>query len=279
MIALNDATPWPPLVPMSAPGHMLASSITAPGRFEHPLDAVVISDVHLGAGNCQPVALRRLLESILEGRIRTHRLIFNGDLFDSMDFRRLKKHHWKVLSMIRHLSDKIEVVWIAGNHDGPAEIVSNLLGVQFVSRYVLTSGSHRILALHGHQFDRFVEDHPVLTRVADWIYAALQALDKTHSVARLAKRRSKIFLRCEGKVRDGAMAQARHCKCDTVLCGHTHHPVSDEGGKVRYYNSGCWTERPTHYLTVCDGEVNLCSSGADLEGQPQVELQAEEVAC
>jgi UDP-2,3-diacylglucosamine pyrophosphatase LpxH len=244
---------------------MLTPDLPDQGRFDDPLDAVVVSDVHLGAGNCQPIALRRLLERILEGQIRTRRLIFNGDLFDSIDFRRLKKHHWKVLSMIRHLSDKIEVVWIVGNHDGPAEIVSNLLGVRFVSRYVLTSGSCRILALHGHQFDRFVENHPVLTRVADCIYAVLQAVDKTHHIARMAKRRSKIFLRCEGKVREGALAQARQAKCDTVLCGHTHHPVAYEAGQLRYYNSGCWTEKPSHYLTVCDGEVNLCSFEMDSE--------------
>jgi UDP-2,3-diacylglucosamine pyrophosphatase LpxH len=275
MIAANEAPVRFPADSVPSCGRMLVSTIPPQDRLAGPLDAVVVSDVHLGAGNCRPVALRRLLEEILEGRMRTRRLIFNGDLFDSIDFRRLKKHHWKVLSMIRHLSDKIEVVWIAGNHDGPAETLSNLLGVSFVSRYILSSGSRRILALHGHQFDRFVQDHPVLTRVADCIYAVLQAMDSKHRIARLAKRRSKVFLRCELKVRDGAMAQARQSKCDTVLCAHTHHPVADAEGPIRYYNSGCWTERPSHYLTVRDGAVELRSSGVESEGEPQIEPQIE----
>ena len=56
------------------------------------------------------------------------RLILNGDVFDSIDFRRLKKSHWKVLSLLRKLSDELEIIWLCGNHDGSAEVVSHLLG-------------------------------------------------------------------------------------------------------------------------------------------------------
>ena len=50
-------------------------------------------------------------------------------MFDSIDFRRLSKNHWKVLSLIRKLSDQIDIIWLYGNHDGSAEIISHLLGV------------------------------------------------------------------------------------------------------------------------------------------------------
>src|SRR5262245_65883233 len=92
---------------------------------EHPMyDAVVISDIHLGSDNCQARDLVHFLESVRRGPRAAKKLILNGDVFDSIDFRRLKKHHWRVLSEIRKLSDETEVVWINGNHDGPAEIVS-----------------------------------------------------------------------------------------------------------------------------------------------------------
>ena len=106
------------------PSHELDSATPPPGASPEPLDAVVISDIHLGSSNCQAPALARFLEGILAGQMRTRLLIINGDVFDSIDFRRLKKRHWKVLSLVRRLSDKIEVIWIAGNHDGPAEIVN-----------------------------------------------------------------------------------------------------------------------------------------------------------
>ena len=93
------------------------------------LDAVIISDLHLGSQNCQAKMLNQFLESLLERTDTVSKLIIAGDVFDSIDFRRLKKTHWKVLSNIRHLSDKMEVIWLAGNHDGSADIVSHLLGV------------------------------------------------------------------------------------------------------------------------------------------------------
>ena len=108
------------------------------------LDALVISDIHLGSANSQAKALGRFLEEVRRGVRATRRLILNGDVFDSIDFRRLKKNHWKVLSLIRKLSDQIEIVWLCGNHDGSAEIVSHLLGTAVEDEYVLASGRERI---------------------------------------------------------------------------------------------------------------------------------------
>src|SRR5262245_47340120 len=79
-------------------------------------DALVISDLHLGSDNCQARALHHFLDDIHDGRTETRQIILNGDVFDSIDFRRLKKHHWKVLSLLRKLSDRIDIVWINGNH-------------------------------------------------------------------------------------------------------------------------------------------------------------------
>jgi hypothetical protein len=86
------------------------------------LDAVIISNIHLGCDNCQAKLVIRFLEDILAGCISTRRLIINGEVFDSIDFRRLKKTHWKVLSMIRHLLDKMKVIWTCGNHYRLAEL-------------------------------------------------------------------------------------------------------------------------------------------------------------
>jgi hypothetical protein len=35
--------------------------------------------------------------------------------------------------------------------------------------------------------------------------------------------------------------------------------VANEKGAIGYYNSGCWTEKPCHYLTVRNGGVELRS--------------------
>ncbi len=220
-------------------------------------DAIIVSDIHLGSDNCQAKALVELLDSIHDRRLRTKRLILNGDVFDSIDFRRLKKSHWKVLSEIRKLSDEIEVVWVAGNHDGSAEIVSHLVGVTVVDEIVVDSAGRKVLFLHGHQFDQFIERYPIATWLADTAYRWLQRLDKSHHFAKLAKRRSKVFLRSSDKIREGAVAYAWKQGCDAVCCGHTHLAMERDERPVAYFNSGCWTEKPCTYLVLEKGIVSL----------------------
>lgn len=232
-------------------------------------DAVIVSDIHLGSGNCQAKSFAKLLESIRVGELPTARLILNGDVFDSFDFRRLTKNHWRVLSLLRKLSDRMEIIWLAGNHDGSAEVVSHLLGVTVKDDYVLTSGREKILVLHGHVFDEFIDAHPILTRLGDLVYFLLQRIDRTHYFAKLAKKGSKTFLRCARKVEEGALAYAARKDCAVVCCGHTHHVTCNRTGPVAYFNSGCWTEMPCTYLTAAEGwiEVHRFEAGADAEAR------------
>jgi UDP-2,3-diacylglucosamine pyrophosphatase LpxH len=221
------------------------------------LDAIILSDIHLGSDNCQARRVCRLLERVSDGQLATSRIILNGDVFDSIDFRCLDKSHWKVLSWLRKLSNHVEIIWLAGNHDGSAEIVSHLLGVQVREECVLESGPERLLILHGHTFDRFLDEHPVLTWLADCVYHFLQWIDRTHSFAKRAKRGSKIFLRCARKIEEGAVELAARRNCTAVCCGHTHLAASHTDQPIPYYNSGCWTELPCTYLAVRDGKVTV----------------------
>ena len=167
------------------------------------LDAVILSDLHLGSTNSQARQICDFLDRIVEGDLETERLILNGDVFDSFDFRRLNKNHWRVLSLLRKLSDHVEIIWLAGNHDGSAEIISHLLGLIVLDDYVLESSGRRMLILHGHIFDEFIDNHPVLTWIGDCVYRVLQWLDRTHRFAKLAKHGSKTFLRCARKIEEG----------------------------------------------------------------------------
>jgi UDP-2,3-diacylglucosamine pyrophosphatase LpxH len=221
------------------------------------LDALILSDLHLGSDNCQAKRIGRQLERIVDGELLTRRLILNGDVFDSIDFRRLTKSHWKVLSLVRKLSDDVEVIWLAGNHDGSADIVSHLLGVTVMDEFILETADRRILILHGHKFDAFLDKHPWMTWMADCVYGFLQWIDPTHAVAKWAKHRSKTFLRCAQKIEDGAIEYARRNGCDAVCCGHTHVAVARTEGPVSYFNSGCWTELPCSYLTIQAGSIRM----------------------
>jgi UDP-2,3-diacylglucosamine pyrophosphatase LpxH len=198
-----------------------------------------------------------LLKSIEAGEIQTRRLIINGDLFDGWDFRKLKKSHWKVLSHIRKVAGISEVIWIRGNHDGPAEIISHLIGVDFLDEYDMESGGRRILLLHGDRFDSFIAERPVLTRLADNFYRLVQRLDRSFYLARLLKKGSKTFLRCSEQIRDKAREYAAKRGFDCVVCSHVHMATEDRSESVEYYNTGCWTESPCHYLAISDGDLSV----------------------
>lgn len=220
-------------------------------------DAIIFSDLHLGAPNCQHQSISAFLEQILDECITTRELILNGDVFDSFDFRRLPQSHWDILAQLRQIHRELPVRWIVGNHDSPRQAFATLLGTDLKDEWVLESGNRRLLVLHGHQFDSFLERHVFLTHAADWAYRFLQIVDPSHRVARFAKQTSKTFLHCTDKVRVAATALALSRSMDGVICGHTHRALTEENDDFGYYNSGCWTERPCTYLTVKQGAVAL----------------------
>src|SRR6516225_2679386 len=128
-------------------------------------DCLVISDLHLGSDICQA----RLLEEFLEWAVnQTRVLVINGDIFDDLNFKRLTKRHFACLKVIRRNSDRddFRLIWIRGNHDGPADIISHIVGVDILDEYVHNNGQIQLLILHGDQFDTITTDYPLLTEIA-----------------------------------------------------------------------------------------------------------------
>ncbi|PWT82619.1 MAG: UDP-2,3-diacylglucosamine diphosphatase [Acidobacteria bacterium] len=223
------------------------------------MDAVLVSDLHLGAESSQVQKFQEFLSELP----LTSRLVLNGDVLESTEYR-LTKQHWRILSSLRKLSDQLELIWVRGNHDSDAEAVAHLIGAKFVSEYAFESGGRRILCVHGDTWDHFITDHPIITIVADWFYLRMQRMSR--KLAATAKRSSKTFLRCVDRVRTGALGFAQSQKADVVICGHTHHPEAvDEpySHAPAYFNSGSWTDVDCTYLTVDDGVVRLEALGVN----------------
>ena len=215
------------------------------------IDAIIISDLHLGSDACQSKFLRKFLEKIEKSNVK--KIIINGDMFDSLNFKRLKKTHWKILGDFRKLSKNIEIIFNIGNHDGNAENISHLIGAIVNEEYVLNSGNKKILIMHGHVFDDFISNHPMITAVADFFYTLLQKIDPNKHIARLAKRASKTYLRNAEIIKKRAVDYAKKNNYDIVCLGHSHHEEDTE----IYKNSGCWTESICSYLEVENGNVTL----------------------
>lgn len=216
-------------------------------------DAIIISDIHLGSNVCESKRLYSFLELVYT---HTNKLIINGDFFDNLDFRRLKKNHWKILSLLRRMSKHIDIVWIRGNHDGDAELVSHLIGLDFRDEYFFSSGDQKILCLHGDRFDDFIYKYPNTSKVADTIYRCIQRIDKRF-LSKFIKQRSKTYLRCTENMINSSREYALSKNVDIVCLGHTHHPMIDTDHSIVYANSGCWTEKICTFLSIKNGKVEL----------------------
>ena len=231
-----------------------------PIPLDHPndVDTIIVSDIHLGSDVSRSKRLLALLRSY-----SFKRLILNGDVFDDLNFKRLSKDDWKVLSFLRKMSNprrQVDVVWVIGNHDGGvAEILSHLLGVPVHEEYAFVVADRQLLAIHGHQYDKWITKHVTITAIASALYLMVQKLDPQHRVSRWVKRSSKKWLRLSDKVGSDAVRHAKHrCEVHAVFCGHTHQPILHEFDGVIYVNSGSWTDKPSQYVTIAhDGEILL----------------------
>ena len=213
-------------------------------------DTLILSDLHLGSELSRAREARHMLE---ENSFR--RLILLGDIFSDLNFRRLNKEHWKFLGCIRKLSNpkrEIEVVWVEGNHDqGLTNIMSHLVGVRVYQEYAWMFGGIRHLAIHGHQFDRFVLNNYVFSNMVSGLHLYMQKMDfERKRLSRFVDRFNTRWLRLSSKVALGALAHARLRHVDRIFCGHTHVALSREEEDVAYYNTGGWTDTCPTYVTV-----------------------------
>lgn len=220
-------------------------------------DTLIISDLHLGSGLSRADEARRLLKS-LEFR----RLILLGDIFFNLNLRRLKGKHWELLSYIRKLSNpkrNVEVVWVEGNHDrGLTDVMSHLVGLKVYQEYRWNFCGKRYLAIHGHQFDRFLVNNVALSAVGEFIHAQVQRFDsKTKILSKFLDRQNSKWLRLSRKVASGALARARFEGAQVAFCGHTHEAMEAEKDGIKYFNAGCWTDDDPTYITVDESGVKI----------------------
>lgn len=246
-------------------------------------DTIILSDLHLGSEVSRALAALKMLKSA-----SFNRLILLGDIFSDLNFGRLKKEHWQFLGYIRKLSNpkrEIEVVWVEGNHDhGLTQVMSHLVGVRVYQEYSWEFEGLRHVAVHGHQFDRFVSSNRVLSTFLSSLHLALQKVSfgKKRMIGFL-ERFDTAWLRLSAKVADGAFLHARSRNAHRVFCGHTHEALSLKRDGIEYYNSGSWTQHVPTYVAVDHQGVRiweyrtLSDDSLDHEVREELELDFDDL--
>lgn len=219
----------------------------------------VISDLHLGSNVCRADYILEFLYYL-----ETENLILNGDIFDNMDFRRLKKSHWHVLKKLRQISKHTKIIWISGNHDYQCEPIAHLIGAKFTLDYLIQA-DRKIYITHGDRFDKIITKRPILTKFADNIYRLIQLFDRrmdnNYYYSGMIKRHSKTLTRVTDNTVANAIKFAKKNKYDSIIIGHLHKSalLTTLEDMVEYGNCGCWTEETCSYITIDNGWINLKS--------------------
>jgi len=209
------------------------------------INTIIISDLHLGTPVSQGDKILKILSSDFE------RLIINGDLFDNHSFSRYKKQDWKILNNIRKLSKTKEVILVEGNHDGCSEFISAITGMNMVSNYEFIINNKKFYCEHGHQYDKWTQEKPLLTEFFTGIYYYIQLLQKDQKISRKLKSISKSWIRAKDFIAEGFIK--KHGKnFDTIFAGHTHHSESRFFKEYNcwYFNSGSFCDNNCSYISI-----------------------------
>lgn len=217
-------------------------------------DILIISDLHLGSSVSQAGKALELLKSY-----SFDKLILLGDVFESMNFNKLTKECWDFLNYIGKISKDKKVRWVIGNHDeGLSRIFGSLMDAKIYETYIWQYKQEKYLAIHGHQFDRFLVNNAFLSYVASSIYNFIQRVDTDgKKFSHFIKRNSKGWLRLSEKVARSAIFYGKKNKAKYVFCGHTHKAMERRNHSLVYYNSGCWTDNPCTYITIDEDSIKI----------------------
>jgi UDP-2,3-diacylglucosamine pyrophosphatase LpxH len=232
---------------------------------------IFISDLHLGARDCQAELLLDFIRSVECGT-----LFLVGDIVDGWKLKGgwhwPQSHNDVVQKLLRMVRKGTRIVYLGGNHDSR---VLDFCGVHFggvvVGREAVhqTADGRRLLVIHGDLFDA-ISAHPGWRAFAgDWGYRLLIGLNTLSnllrrrlgrqywSLAAHLKSRTRDTLRFVGEFEAAAAREARRRGLDGVVCGHIHIPAMREIDGILYCNDGDWVESCTALVEHLDGRLEL----------------------
>jgi len=213
------------------------------------VNAIVISDVHLGSRHCRREAFERFLDRLPDGVT----LILNGDTVDYR-YRRMRPDHLASLERLAAESHRRPVVWVDGNHDENYR-PPDPGAIQFARSYAI---GRQLYVQHGFYFDHIMPYHRLFIfafRVMHGLRIRLGA-EPMH-VAQYAKRWPVLYAVLRRNVMQNAIRYARTHGFAAVTCGHTHYAEIATVDGILYLNTGSWTETPSYAIVVADKAVTL----------------------
>lgn len=205
---------------------------------------LIFSDVHIGSKGLNHDKFLDMLKSTEYDRI-----IMVGDIIDGWLFQRYRKFSVKDIKVIRKLlkiSSKVEIIWIAGNHD---EFLRNFLPTDLGNITVVDEWvENDVWYIHGDKYDGVMELKwlgklgSIGYELAIWVDRVFKKLGYKKSVSAWLKSKTKEVVKFITKFENELVRQANKRNVKTVICGHIHKPEHKIIDGIEYINCGDWIE-------------------------------------
>lgn len=233
--------------------------------------SVFLSDIHLGAPDCQIDKVNHFLK-----HVACKRLILNGDIIDGWSLNRRggwDKRHTRFIRLVLKKIEKhkTEVIYLRGNHD---DILDRFLplrfgGLKVVDRYFHETPQGRYLVIHGDAFDAVTQNSKLIAILGDIGYQSLLRLNRLYnryrswrgkesfSLSKAIKAKTKTVVNYLSRFEDQVETFTKKHNCLGFICGHIHTPDDKMLGDIHYLNSGDWVESNTALVEHLDGRFEI----------------------
>jgi UDP-2,3-diacylglucosamine pyrophosphatase LpxH len=257
----------------------------------HHYRAIWLSDIHLGASDCQATYLLDFLR-----HNKSEYLYLVGDIIDGW---RLKKgwywpqsHNDVIQKILRKARKGTRVVYIPGNHDEGAR---QFCGLAFGGIHVRGEAFHttlrgkRLWIVHGDLFDGVIQHAKWLAYLGDTAYTLILILNRWFnrirgklgfpywSLSQYLKHQVKNAVNFISSFERVMTDEARRRGCDGVVCGHIHKAELRDIDGMLYCNDGDWVESLSALVETLDGELKVIywtALGAPQVSAPKAEATA-----
>lgn len=232
---------------------------------------VFISDVHLGAPDCQIEKINHFLK-----HVECELLVLNGDIIDGWSLGRRggwTRQHTRFIRLVlkKIEKSKTKVIYLRGNHD---DILDRFLplhfgGLKVMDQYIHESSRGRYLVIHGDAFDAVTQNSKLIAVAGDIGYQSLLRVNRVYnryrkwrgkgffSLSKAIKARTKSVVNYISRFENHIETFTKKYRCSGFICGHIHTPDDKMIGKIHYLNSGDWVESNTALVEHQDGRMEI----------------------
>ena len=231
------------------------------------IDALFISDVHLGSKGCNADELLELLKTY-----KPKQLFLVGDIVDGWLLK--KRMYWNqsftnvIRKILSYSKNGTEVIYITGNHD---DFLRSYSGSELGNIKVVDEIEwNGYLITHGDLYDGVVQ-LKWLGILGGWGYEVAINFDRflkrrlgyKKSISKMLKDKVKKAVKFITDFERQLAYQAHSKNLKGVICGHIHKPedkkISIKEMDIHYLNCGDWIENNS-YIIYNKGKFELTQS-------------------